>query len=177
MREARKMDYWLWTLGLGVWELTVPYFTIWLIEFNKPPSLFFYLGGARSKGFATLKNVSKLTFFDKIGHAKSVGFRLYSAIWRSESRISLRYLEITSISLIYSFLFFFRGRKNYHFGFPGIWTDSPAWPVRSKETLSWGLSWLPGGALGYFWSRYVPPGTPNWHPVLRKISPKIDTPF
>ena len=28
----------------------------------------------RSEGFATLRNVSKLTFFDKIGHAKSVGF-------------------------------------------------------------------------------------------------------
>ena len=44
-------------------------------------------------------------FFDKIGHAKSVGFRFYSAIWRSESRISSRYLEITSISLIYSLTF------------------------------------------------------------------------
>ena len=33
-----------------------------------------YFGGARSKGFATLRNVSKLQFFDKIGHAKSVGF-------------------------------------------------------------------------------------------------------
>ena len=39
-----------------------------------------YLGGARSKGFVTLSNVSKLTFFDKIGHVKSVGFRFYSAI-------------------------------------------------------------------------------------------------
>ena len=35
----------------------------------------------------------------------------------------------------------------------------------------------PGGALGYFLGGYVPPGTPNWHPVLEKISPKIDTPF
>ena len=34
-----------------------------------------------------------------------------------------------------------------------------------------------GGALGYFWGGYVPPGTPNWHPVLKTISPKIDTPF
>ena len=40
----------------------------------------FYFGGARSKGFATLRNASKLQFFDKIGQAKSVGFRLYSAI-------------------------------------------------------------------------------------------------
>ena len=31
--------------------------------------------------------------------------------------------------------------------------------------------------LGYFLGGYVPPGTPNWHPVLEKISPKIDTPF
>ena len=33
-----------------------------------------------------------------------------------------------------------------------------------------------GGALGYFLGGYVPPGTPNWYPVLEKISPKIDTP-
>ena len=65
----------------------------------------YYFGGARSKGFATLRNVSKLPFFDKIGQAKSVGFRFYSAIWRSESRISSRYLEITSISFIYSLTF------------------------------------------------------------------------
>ena len=39
-----------------------------------------YFGRARSKGFATLRNVSKLTFFDKIGLAKSVGFQFYSAI-------------------------------------------------------------------------------------------------
>ena len=34
-----------------------------------------------------------------------------------------------------------------------------------------------GGALGYFLGGYVPPGTPNWHPVLKKIFPKIDTLF
>ena len=65
----------------------------------------YHFGGARSKGFATLRNVSKLQFCDKIGQAKFVGFRFYSAIWRSESRISLRYLEITSISLIYPLTF------------------------------------------------------------------------
>ena len=64
-----------------------------------------YFGGSWSKRFATRRNVWKLTFFDKIGHAKSVGFRFYSAIWRSESRISSRYFEITSISLIYSLTF------------------------------------------------------------------------
>ena len=34
-----------------------------------------------------------------------------------------------------------------------------------------------GGALRYFLGGFVPPGTPNWHPVLGKISPKIDTPL
>ena len=34
----------------------------------------------------------------------------------------------------------------------------------------------PGG-IGYFLGGYVPPGTPNWPPVVKKISPKIDTPF
>ena len=56
-------------------------------EFTRVPGSFskffflgYYFGGARSKGFATLRNVSKLPFFDKIGQAKSVGFRFYSAI-------------------------------------------------------------------------------------------------
>jgi len=34
-----------------------------------------------------------------------------------------------------------------------------------------------GGALGYFLGGYVAPGTPKWHPVLKKISPKTDTPY
>ena len=34
-----------------------------------------------------------------------------------------------------------------------------------------------GGALGGFLDGNVPPGTPNWHPVFKKNSPKIDTPF
>ena len=47
---------------------------------------------------------------------------------------------------------------------------SPSWrEVRVSEG--------PGGALGYFLGGYVPPGTPNWHPVLGKISTKIDTPL
>ena len=32
---------------------------------------------------------------------------------------------------------------------------------------------LPGGALGYFLGGYVPPGTPNWHPVLKKFLLKL----
>ena len=39
------------------------------------------------------------------------------------------------------------------------------------------LSKRPGGALGYFLGGYVPPGTPNWHLLLKRISPKTDTPF
>ena len=50
------------------------------ITIARPNRPFYYFGGARSKGFATLRNVSKLQFFDKIGHAKFVGFRFYSAI-------------------------------------------------------------------------------------------------
>ena len=49
----------------------------------------------------------------------------------------------------------------------------------AKISLSW--VWHLGGggrgALGYFLGGYVLPRTPNWHPVLEKISPKIDTPF
>ena len=51
-------------------------------------------------------------------------------------------------------------------------------PVRwicSRSTTKWTRrGW---GALGYFLGGYVLPGTPNWNPVLKKISPKIDTPF
>ena len=55
-----------------------------------------------------LRKVPKLLFGDKIGHAKSVGFQFYSAVQRSESRLSLRYVEITSISLIYSLTYSMR---------------------------------------------------------------------
>ena len=82
-----------------------------------------YFGGARSKRFATLRNVWKLTFFDKIGHAKSVGFRFYSATWRSESRISsrsvsrsLRFLWFIFIIFIY----FFEEERNIILAFPGF---------------------------------------------------------
>ena len=57
--------------------------------------------------------------------------------------------------------------------------NSPVMLVTRKPFFSaFMLSKLPGGgALGYFLGGWVPPGTPNWHPVLEKISPKIDTPF
>ena len=47
----------------------------------------------------------------------------------------------------------------------------------SETTVRTTRSGPRGGALGYFLGGYVPPGTPNWHPFLEKISPKIDTPF
>ena len=34
-----------------------------------------------------------------------------------------------------------------------------------------------GGGTWVFSGGYVPPGTPNWHPVLKNNSPKIDTPL
>ena len=34
-----------------------------------------------------------------------------------------------------------------------------------------------GGALGYFLGGYLPPGTPNLHPLLEKIYPKNYNPF
>ena len=89
-------------------------------------------------GFATLRNVSKLTFFDKIGRAKSVGFWFYSAIWRSESRISSRYLEITSISWIYS-LTFSRKKRIIILASPGFKATHLCDPSYQKETLSWGI--------------------------------------
>ena len=52
--------------------------------------------------------------------------------------------------------------------------------VRNARTcFDIGCDHIPGGGgtLGYFLVGYVPPGTPNWHPILEKISPKIDTPF
>ena len=64
--------------------------------------LCFYFGAAPSKGFATLRNVLKCPFWDKIGHPESIGFQFYSVIWRSENRICSTYVEITSISLIFS---------------------------------------------------------------------------
>ena len=79
-------------------------------------------------------------FFGKIGQAKSVGFRFHSGIWRSESRISVRYLEITSVSLVYCLTY--SRKKDYYFGLAGAWTDWPVWPFRSEKTLSWGISWL-----------------------------------
>ena len=49
-------------------------------------------------------------------------------------------------------------------------------PVNSKRPATQATT-DPGGALGYFLGGYVPPRTPNWHLVLKKKSPKIDTPF
>ena len=55
----------------------------------------------------------------------------------------------------------------------------PKWHKKKKDNFKQQGGFLPGGggALGYFSGGYVPPGTSNWHPVLKKISPEIDTPF
>ena len=37
--------------------------------------------------------------------------------------------------------------------------------------------WGGGGALGYFLGGCVPARTPNWYPILKKMSPKIETPL
>ena len=90
MKHLERHPFWFEKTSI-YWE--------WSVTENHPGTctktlqIYVYFGGARA------------TFFDKIGHAKSVGFRFYSAVWRSESRISPRYLEITSISLIYSLTF------------------------------------------------------------------------
>ena len=52
-----------------------------------------------------------------------------------------------------------------------------AWNQENPSIRTTETRFYPGGALGYFLGGYVPPGTPNWHPVLEKISPKIDTPL
>ena len=49
--------------------------------------------------------------------------------------------------------------------------------VEVKKVVKLYLHWAQGGHLGIFWGGYVLPRTPNWHPVLKKISPKIDTLF
>ena len=61
---------------------------------------------------------------DKIAHAKSVGFRFESVIWRSECRISSKHLEITSSSLIYYSIY--SRKKELLFWFARVWTDLPA---------------------------------------------------
>ena len=54
------------------------------------------------------------------------------------------------------------------------------WEYKSATSVTLvmiGLSQGGWGALGYFLGGYVPPRTPNWYPVLKRISPKIDIPF
>ena len=90
---AKTSIYWEWSVTENHPGTCTKTLQIYVLRARLRDVCYFYFGGARA------------TFFDKIGHAKSVGFRFYSAVWRSESRISPRYLEITSISLIYSLTF------------------------------------------------------------------------
>ena len=85
------------------------------------------------------------------------------------------------------------GERNRHFvffsepsdvqGAQGLGEKPPSFPSavlgfnpQSRHILEY-LITIGYGALGYFLGGHVPPETPNWHPVLKKISPKIDTPF
>ena len=60
----------------------------------------------------------------------------------------------------------------YHEGAKGddfiqkISFDAASIPVSGEVSRGGG-----GGALGYFLGGYVPPGTPNWHPVLKNNFP------
>ena len=69
--------------------------------------------------------------WDEIGYTKFVGIRLYSAIWRSERRISSRCLEISSISLLSE------EEMTIFLASPGL-----VWPIRSDEALRCGISRL-----------------------------------
>ena len=41
----------------------------------------------------------------------------------------------------------------------------------NSSCAAWGLG--PWEALGYFLGGYLPPGIPNWHPVLKKFPLKL----
>ena len=59
---------------------------------------FSFTSAEREVNYSRHSGMSQSCFLgDKIGHAKSVGFRFVLAVWRRESRISAIYLEITSI--------------------------------------------------------------------------------
>ena len=74
------LEFFVWCQGNDYRSRSKPPSAAGLIASIKGRLSFYYFGGAQSKGFATLRNVSKLPFFGKIGHAESVGFRFYSAI-------------------------------------------------------------------------------------------------
>ena len=78
-------------------------------------SFFNYFGGARSKVFATLRNVSKLQFFDKIGHAKSVGFRFIRLFDEVRAEISRDHFDFFDL-----FFNFFEEERIIILAFPGF---------------------------------------------------------
>ena len=95
-----------------VWQRSIFKFCVYklaeAVSFQKFKWEFIITSAEREVKDSRLSGMYQSRYFqDKIGHAKSVGFRFYSAIWQSESRISSRCLEITSISLIYSLILLF----------------------------------------------------------------------
>ena len=66
-----------------------------------------------------------------------------------------------------------RPRKIYIKDFLRL-NDSRISSIERRENYTKELITHPGGgrgALGYFLGGCVPPGTPNWHPVLKKNFP------
>ena len=94
---------------------------------------------------------------------------------------------LSCINARFVFLLAYNGGTWYHeypgLGLTGKYLVTSNCNIYSEVHIHWiessGTATYPrgGGALGYFLGGYVPPGTPNWHPVLKKIFPKIDTPF
>ena len=104
----------------------------------------YYFGGAREVKDSRRSGMSQICFYgDKIGHAESVGFRFYLAIWWSESQISSRYLEITSISSLYS-LTYWRKKELLFWLSRGL---NPLTCATRQLINRRASSWL----LGFFW--------------------------
>ena len=57
-----------------------------------------------------------------------------------------------------------------YFSFCKLTTQDSMYAVAKLHKGGW-------GALRYFLGGYVAPGAPKWHLVLKRISPKIDTPI
>ena len=107
----------------------------WYLQWRHQVDLIrFYFGGARRKRIRDAQE--SWLFLTRLGTQSLLVFGFIRPF--DEVRAEL----VRDISRSRRFLWFFRGRKNYYLGFPGVWTDSLVWPVRSEETLSWGISRL-----------------------------------
>ena len=86
-----------WLLALLVRTSTAR-IILHLISFPRSVIIWFITSAEREVKGSRRSGMSQSCFFvDKTGHAKSVGFRFSSTIWRNKSRINSRYLEVTKI--------------------------------------------------------------------------------